>query len=109
MSSAEKQSRLVRIWTSVNVEEVKKHLITIDDHYGTCGNCQQLGLNYLEHGQCPGCNTTFKYLASTLKNPADIAKIVNRIQKEGLPLQVIEKDDFERADARDALGDLFKT
>jgi hypothetical protein len=49
----------VRVWTSLDPSEIKKHLLLIDDLYGSCANCKQLGLNYLKDKECPGCKNKF--------------------------------------------------
>lgn len=103
-----KQSRSIRVWTSFDIEELTGHLMLIDDLYGTCAKCKQLGLNYLKDSKCPGCGTTFRYVATNLKSPADSAKILGRLAQEKLEMRLIDRGDYERATARDALGDLFK-
>ena len=97
----------VGVWRSLKVDEVRQHLILVDDLYGSCGNCKQLGLNYVKDTQCSGCGSVFRYLATKLRNPADVAKILKRIEAESLKLTVIDRDDFERAEAKDALNNLF--
>lgn len=97
----------VRIWRTLNVDEVKEQTMFIEDLYGFCGNCRAVGLNYLTDAACKECGTQFKYLASKLKDPAEIGKILNRIKKEGLSYQLIDRDDFERASAHDAVNKLF--
>ena len=99
--------RSVRIWQTIDVEAVRKQLLFVDDLYGSCGNCKQLGLNYLKDRTCPGCGAEFRYISTRLTNPAEVAKILARIEKENLGLQLIDRDDFERAGAKDALNNLF--
>jgi len=101
------KNKFMRVYREFEPDEVKKNLLIIDDFYGTCGNCGQLGLNFTKDKSCPGCKTTFTYLMTKLKVPGDIAKILMRIKSDGLALTLIEKEDYERASARDALGDLF--
>jgi len=107
MSEPSHATRFVRVWKTLEPDKVKKQLLYIDDLYGTCGNCKKLGLNYLKDKTCPDCKTTFLYLASKAKT-ADVAKILARIQKEGLKLELIEREDLERTSAQDAARDLFK-
>ncbi len=64
----------VRVWTAFDPVEVKKHLLLIDDLYGSCANCKQLGLNYLKDKECPGCKTVFKYVTTNLKGMDDVKK-----------------------------------
>ena len=106
--SEKKNTRSVRVWTTLDVDEVTRPLLYIDDLYGSCANCKQLGLNYTKDRSCPGCKTEFKYLATKVTDPGIVAQILNRIQTEKMPLQLIERADFEKAEARDALGGLFK-
>jgi len=89
------------------VDEIKKKLLLIEDLYGSCANCKQLGLNYLKDKSCPGCKTVFKYMATRLKNPGEISKILSRIEAEKLDLKLIDREDFDRAAAKDVLGGLF--
>lgn len=103
------KSKFIRVWKQMDGDEIKKHLLYIDDLYGTCGNCKKLGLNYLKDKKCPECGANFKYLATKLTNPSEIGKILARIQKENLGLTLIERDDFEKSNARDAVRDLFKS
>jgi len=105
---AEKKLRSIRVWQEIDVSTIKKHLMLIDDMYGSCANCKKIGLNYLNDSTCPQCNTTFKYLATGLKNPGVISKILARIKSDSLPFTLIDRDDFERASAQDAAGNLFK-
>ena len=108
MQEKQKQpSKFMRVYKEFEPEEVKRHLLLIDDLYGTCANCGQLGLNFTKDKVCPGCKTTFSFLMTKLKNPGDLIKILNRIKTDSLPFTMIEKDDYDRASARDALGDLF--
>ncbi|HMV40978.1 MAG TPA: hypothetical protein PK079_26205 [Leptospiraceae bacterium] len=98
----------IRVWSAFDVNEIKRHLLLIDDLYGSCANCKQLGLNYLKDKECPGCKTVFKYIATNLKGIEDVKKILNRIQDMNLQLTLIEKEDYIHSTAKDAVKDLFK-
>jgi hypothetical protein len=103
------RNKFVRVWKQLKVDDVKKQLLYVDDLYGTCGNCKRLGLNYLKDKSCPECKTEFKYIATNSKNPADVAKILTRMEKEGISMIMIDREDFERSNASDAAKNLFKS
>ncbi|MCB1192592.1 MAG: hypothetical protein H7A23_04925 [Leptospiraceae bacterium] len=103
------QNKFIRVWTNFNIEALKKNILLIDDLYGTCGNCKQLGLNYTKDKKCPKCGCEFKYLATNSKNPVDIIQILNRIKSEKLALILIDREDYNRSLAHDIAKDLFKT
>ncbi len=107
MSQEQKSSLSIRVWTSMDLENLRKHLILIDDLYGMCASCKQVGLNYLKDRKCPGCNAEFKFVATRLTRPGEVAKILSRIKQEGLPLTLIDREDYDRATAHNALGGLF--
>ncbi|MCS7205732.1 MAG: hypothetical protein NZ853_08540 [Leptospiraceae bacterium] len=96
----------IRVWEKVDLKEITKHLMIIDDFYGMCANCKEVGLNFVKHTKCPKCNTEFFYLAP--KNKGEIGKILNRIQIEKLPFKVIEKEDWEKAISRQQMDSVFK-
>ncbi|MBI38546.1 MAG: hypothetical protein CMF59_03030 [Leptospiraceae bacterium] len=100
--------RSVRVWQQLDLNTLKQHLLLIDDLYGTCAACNQIGLNYLKDKSCSGCGTEFKYLATRLKDPAETGKILRRIEKEKLGLTLIDREDYEKAMAEKNIGSLFK-
>lgn len=106
MANEEQQRRSVRIWQEVDIASVKTRLMLIDDLYGSCANCGNLGLNFVKDRNCPQCGTTFEYLAT--RSPSETGKILARIHSENLPLKLIDRADFDKASATDALGNLFK-
>ena len=97
----------IRIWKNLDLDEVKKHLMVIEDAYGFCFSCKKLGLNYVNDKTCPQCNTIFKYVSSNLRGTSNSLKIVKRITDNGLSLSLIEKADFEQSDAKSTIDDLF--
>ncbi len=98
----------IRVWKDLDIDEIKKHLLLIDDLYGTCANCKQLGLKFTNDKICPSCKTEFKYLATSSTRLEDVKKILNRIKSENLDLILIEKVDYTSASAKDLAKDLFK-
>lgn len=109
MNKSEDRGGAIRVWTRLDLDEVKKGLLLVEDLYGSCGNCKQLGLNLLKDHSCPSCKTTFQYVATRLQSPGEVAKLYSRIMAEKLPLTLIDRQDYERATARDTLGNLFNT
>ncbi len=105
----EPSSAWIRQWHRFSPEEIRKHLILVDDLYGMCAKCRTLGLNYLKDSKCTGCGTEFKYLATKLTDPGEIAKLLSRIEAERPGLTVIDRADYDKATARDALSGLFSS
>ena len=101
-------TKMIRVWTELDINKIKDHILFIDDHYGVCGKCKQTGLKYMEDQSCKGCGAKFHFLATKLASPADIGKILSRIKSEKLDLQLIDRSDFERSSSNEALNNLFK-
>ena len=108
MEETRRTKQAIRIWQYVDLEQIRKHLLLVDDLYGTCGNCKQIGLNYTKDTSCSKCKTEFHYLATNQKKLADIAKILKRIQSSNLNLIVIDRSDFEHSSAKLSAQLLFR-
>lgn len=106
---AKSGNKFIRVWEEFPVDEIKKHIIIIDDLYGSCGNCKQLGLNYIKDKTCKGCGTDFKFITTKLKSMTDTMQILSRIQQKDLNLKLIEKEDYDKAIAHNIVDNLFKT
>lgn len=96
----------IRIYTPVDVRDVRAHLLLIDDLYGSCASCRHVGINFTRDRTCPNCKTEFRYLATKIKGEAP--KILARIAADGLKLQLIDRDDWDHANAKDGLDGLFQ-
>ncbi|MCB1173482.1 MAG: hypothetical protein KDK39_07955 [Leptospiraceae bacterium] len=100
-------NKQIRVWMNLDITAVQKQLLFIDDLYGVCGSCKQTGLKYTEHRQCPNCKAQFRYAATSSNSPAVIAQMLARIQKDHIPLQLIDRADYEQAVAKNAANQLF--
>lgn len=96
----------IRIWVKKDLNEIKKHLMVIDDFYGICANCKEPNLNFVQNKICPKCKTEFKYITSN--NKAQIGKILNRIELEKLSLVLLEKEDWDKAIAKQSMNSIFQ-
>jgi hypothetical protein len=95
----------LRIYRQLDVDEIKAHLILVDDLYGICANCRHAGLNYTKDLRCPECGTEFRYLAT--RHRSETSKILARLEQDGRTITVIDRDDWEKATARNDLRGLF--
>lgn len=95
----------LRVYQNLEIQEIQKHLLLIDDLYGSCANCKQVGLNYTKDLQCNQCKTEFKYLATKL--PHEVKKILARLEQDDRKLIVIDRDDYDKATAKNSLDGLF--
>ncbi len=109
MGRSEEELHPIRVWKNLDTRDVKKHLLLIEDLYGVCANCKQMGLNYTKDAVCNNCGTTFKYVATRLKDPGAVHNILRRIQKDSLPLTMIDREDYEKSMAKNLLGDIFSS
>lgn len=96
----------IRIYTKVDVQDIRSHLLLIDDLYGSCAACRHVGINYTRDRVCPNCGTEFHYLATKIKTEAP--KILARIDADRLNLKLIDRDDWDHANAKDGLDGLFQ-
>lgn len=96
----------LRVWKEVDIDEIKEHLVIVDDKYGHCPNCKKIGieLNGLTH--CPDCGREFKYVTSKDARGGR-TDIVKRTRKKLPNLIFIDYDDYERATGKKTAESLF--
>ncbi len=82
-----------RVYTRLDVQEVRAHLLIYGDLAGQCAACRRMDIP-LEAGACPECRTEFRYLAFR-RVRQHLPKLV-RILEERPELVVVDYDDFRR-------------
>lgn len=101
------QEGYIRTWKKVDIEKVKKHLLLVDSGYGICNSCKKLGIKPLEEDSCPQCKTPFLYIALPKGDMAQIKRLLEKIEKKRSPILIIDKEDFQKIEAKKTLHDLF--
>jgi len=87
----------IRVWQSLDLDDIKEHLLIAGDPTGDCANCKAIGIRISEAQVCPECGTPFRYIATRLANNPRQARMLK--QKRG-DLIAIELSDFKDATAR---------
>ncbi len=95
-------SGFIRIWKSLDIDDIKGHLLIVGELTADCSKCRTLGINYSEARVCPKCGTGFKYIASRSK---DIKRVANKRPD----LIFIDMDDYKRETGKARARDLFSS
>ena len=99
----------IRIWHSINVDEVKKHLLVVGHLTGDCANCKHVGINYKSEKTCPDCKTEFRYIASRMsQDTRHYAGLVKKIRSIRPDLIFIDFGDFQHAAGQSKALGFFK-
>ncbi len=95
----------IRVFQSLNLDEIKKHLLVVGDLSAVCENCRKLDVK-MESPVCPECKTEFKFAAfRSLKIPkAKVAKLMAQRPS----MKIIDFEDYTQAKGSSKLDDLFK-
>lgn len=96
----------MRIWTEVDVEDVQKHIIMVEDKFGHCPGCRQIGIALKELKKCPGCGRSFKYMTSKDARGGR-TDIVMRSMRKLPDLVFVDYDDYERVTGKKKAEGLF--
>lgn len=54
----------LRVWTEIDINEIKDHIVMVDDKYGHCPSCKKIGIELKDLKNCPACEREFKYVTS---------------------------------------------
>jgi hypothetical protein len=97
-------SEFLRIWTEVDISEIQSHIIVVDDKFGFCTGCREIGIKIEGLQKCPKCGREFKYVTSRDKSPA----MVMRTKKKLPGLTFVDYDDYDRLTGKKKAETLFK-
>ncbi len=95
---------LVRIYTTVNIEKIKAHLIIYGTLSATCANCNEMELT-LDMNKCPKCGTEFSYVA--FRNPREHMPKILKLTQERPQLKIIDYDDFKKLTGKKKAEEFF--
>lgn len=96
----------MRVWTEMDVEDVQKHIIMVEDKFGHCPGCKKIGIELKELSKCPGCGREFKYVTSK-DSRGGKTDIVIRTRKKLPDLVFVDYDDYERITGKKKAEGLF--
>ncbi len=96
----------MRVWKEVDIEEIQKHIIMVEDKYGHCPGCKHIGIELKELKNCPGCGRVFKYVTSKDARGGK-SEIVARTRKKLPDLIFVDYDDYERVTGKKKAESLF--
>jgi uncharacterized Zn finger protein (UPF0148 family) len=94
----------MRIWQEVDIAEIQAHIVVVDDKFGFCPGCREIGIKLEGLHTCPSCGREFKYVTSRDKTPA----MVMRTRKKLPGLAFVDYDDYERLTGKKKAETLFK-
>jgi hypothetical protein len=97
----------LRIWTEVDIEDIKAHIVMVDDIQGYCPQCKKIGIDLKNISKCPSCSREFKYVTSKDASGGKV-EIVLRTRKKLPDLIFIDYNDYERITGRNKAESLFK-
>ena len=98
---------LIRVWSEIDIEDIKEHVVIADDKYGHCPNCKQIGIELKDLTTCPKCGREFKYITSS-EAAGGKFDIVVRIKKKVPHLTFVDYHDYDRLTGKKMAQDLFK-
>lgn len=99
----------IRIWQEINIDELDKHLLIIDDLNTYCNSCKKNGIKSDHEKKCPECGTEFKYIASrTDLSSTGGTRILGKIKKEYPELLIVDYNDYKHLSDKNKAKGLFK-
>lgn len=85
--------RYLRVYKSLDVKEIKNHLLIYGDLSGNCAHCRAMDLK-LDSLRCPSCQTDFKYIA--FRNIRNHLLKLQKLDEAHPFLTVVDFDDYSR-------------
>lgn len=98
-------SKFIRIYKKLDLEEIKSCLLICGDLSASCGNCNSLGLK-TDASTCPECHAAFKYMA--FRNVKDNMPKMLKISDARQDLTFIDFDDYKKMTGAVKAQEFFK-
>ncbi len=100
-------SYLIRVWQACDLEGITKHLLIVGDVSADCAACRELGVDWQNSRECPGCRTVFRFIA-TRRTDGARGTNVRRIKDKRPDLTFIDYDDYKDITGKQQARDFFK-
>jgi hypothetical protein len=100
----------IRIWKEIDVDEIEKYLVIVDDIQGFCPSCKKAGIKYEDLAACPSCTREFRY--ATLREKGDahtLSQLVAKLTKKVPSLSIVDGNDYNTAINRKKTKSLFNS
>ena len=99
------QTKFIRIYTPMDVKQIKPNLLVYGDLGGQCEHCGQMDVK-LNHDKCPKCGTEFKYIS--FRNIKVHFPKVTKLLEERPNLTIVDFEDYKKEMGASKAGELFK-
>jgi len=85
----------IRIWKEMDLDEIEKHIVLVDDIQGFCPSCKKTGIKYEDFEKCPSCGIAFKYAATREKAESSASDlIIAKIHRKAPHLVIVDYTDY---------------
>ncbi len=96
---------LVRIFSSVDLQEVKEHLLVYGTLAASCAQCNEMGLK-LDMDKCPKCQTEFRYI--TFRNHKEHMPKILKLYTARPGIKIIDYEDYKKLTGKRKAEELFE-
>ena len=86
-------SNFIRIYQSLEINDIKTHLMIYGDLSASCANCHAMDFK-LEDAHCPSCKTEFKYVS--FRNIKVHMPKVQKLSTERPQIKIVDFEDYSR-------------
>lgn len=98
----------LRIWEKADTKEIQNSILVIDDKFGFCPACKELGIAIDNIKNCPKCKREFKYVTSReARGGEKSVAFVARTMKKLPHLIFVDYEDYEYITRKKKAEDLF--
>ena len=99
----------IRVWQELDLDEIEKHIVILDDIQGFCPACKKTGIRFDALDKCPSCGREFKYAALREKGDSHAGNVIfSKLAKTAKHLTVLDNNDYNAAINRKKTKSLFK-
>lgn len=97
----------IRIWTELDIKSIEDHIVVVDDKFGFCPGCKEIGIKLDGLKVCPKCGREFKYVTARESRGPRGHEMIARTRRRLPNMSFVDYDDYERLTGRKKAEGLF--
>ena len=98
---------MIRIWVEIDINDVEKHMLLVDDQLGFCPGCREIAIKLENLEKCPGCGREFKYISAREAAGDKSFDMVVRVKNKFPDMTFIDYNDYKRLASKNKTERLF--
>jgi hypothetical protein len=99
---------ILRVWSKVDTKVIQDSILIVDDKFGFCPACKEIGIKLEGLKECPKCGRNFRYMTSREAKTGERGiAFVTRVMNKLPDFTFVDYDDYTYLSGKKKAEGLF--